>query len=737
MALVVVLSAVTAGVGGAAVVSPPNERAGAVSPADATDAANAADAVIPKEDQENTSDGYRAIEPTRNWTDKPVDLDTAPAEFSGAGASNGSVSVARSDSIAMDPSDEDHPLVGTSKQYLGSDQGSYYFKEYTLLSVGENIEVWVANDLSWPANDTRTDPTISEDQAEAMARQFDGNIHPVESETFGEPAARNGTESLLERSGTVPEDYYQTGNGSDRTVLLVDNIRDQNYYDEDHPLYIAGFYSPTIQQYTDRNAITIDAYGWNGVGDSGGQTGYEGTLAHEYQHLIHADLDGDETSWVNEGMSDYAEYLTGYGVPQGHLNAYEELPSNSLVNWEDQGSANVLADYGIAFTWTMYLADEYGRDFVTNLARDDANGIDSVENTLDEVGAKRDFEDLYQDFSTAVVTDDHRTPRKDEYHIDGVEVNVNTSGNVGTAGVWGTNYRSIDTSDRGPIREVTVSGTEFTDTQWSTATDPVTGQGDVLYSGSGNLFDRHAIVERDLSDAERPTLTFESYQRIEANWDYGFVQVSTDGGETWHSLSNQDTDGAPADGAHPLVRENVPGLTGNTDGWERQSFDLSEFAGNESVLVSVRYVTDWAVAQPGWWVKNVTVAGESVATNSTDPFMSEREATGDRVEYQFTFVGIKHNGNYQVKQIDTTTFDESGEEDLKKFLHNGNFERVVVASTWAGDESESGRVPVGIEFTFAGEDERANDHGNGHGNGHDNGNGNGNGNGHGNGHGGR
>ncbi|MFC7195561.1 hypothetical protein ACFQL4_14550 [Halosimplex aquaticum] len=282
---------------------------------------------------------------------------------------------------------------------------------------------------------------------------------------------------------------------------------------------------------------------------------------------------------------------------------------------------------------------------------------------------------------------------------------------------------------------MTVSGTEFTDTQWSTATDPVTGQGDVLYSGSGNLFDRHAIVERDLSDAERPTLTFESYQRIEANWDYGFVQVSTDGGETWHSLSNQDTDGAPADGAHPLVRENVPGLTGNTDGWERQSFDLSEFAGNESVLVSVRYVTDWAVAQPGWWVKNVTVAGESVATNSTDPFMSEREATGDRVEYQFTFVGIKHNGNYQVKQIDTTTFDESGEEDLKKFLHNGNFERVVVASTWAGDESESGRVPVGIEFTFAGEDERANDHGNGHGNGHDNGNGNGNGNGHGNGHG--
>ncbi len=721
MALVVVLSAVTAGVGGATVVSPPNERA---------DAAGPADALVPKDDPGNGSDGYRAIEPTRNWTEKPVDLDTAPSEFSGAASTNGSVTAADSDSIVMDPDDADHPLVGTNKQYLASDQGSYYFKEFTLLSVGDEIEVWVANDLSWPANDSRTDPTISENQAEAMARQFDENMYPVETETFGEPVARNGTDSYLEQIGFVPDDYYQTGNGSERTVLLVDNVRDQNYYDEDYPLYIAGFYSPTIQDYTDRNAITIDAYGWNDVGDTGGQTGYEGTLAHEYQHLIHADLDGDETSWVNEGMSDYAEYITGYGVPQGHLNAYEEMPSNSLTNWEDQGPTNILADYGVAFTWTMYLADEYGRDFVTNLAQDDANGIDGVENTLDEVGAKRDFDDLYQDFSTAVVTDDHRTPRKDRYHIDGVEVDVNTSGTVGTAGVWGTNYRSIDTSDRGPIKGVTVSGTEFIDTQWSTATDPVTGSGDVLYSGSGNLFDRHAIVERDLSDAENPTLTFDSYQRIEQDWDYGFVQVSTDGGETWHSLSNENTDDSPAADAHPLVRENVPGLTGNTDGWERQSFDLSEFAGNESVLVSFRYVTDWAIAEPGWWVKNVSVAGEPVATDSTEPFMSEREATGDSVEYQFTFIGIKHNGNFQVKQIDTTTFDESGEEDLKKFLRNGNFEEVVVASTWAADESESGRVPVGIEFTFAGEDDRGNehgrddgddgDHGNGPGNGHGN-----------------
>ena len=345
-----------------------------------------------------------------------------------------------------------------------------------------------------------------------------------------------------------------------------------------------------------------------------------------------------------------------------------------------------------------------------------------VENTLDEVGAKREFDDLYQDFSTAAVTDDIRTPPKDEFHIDGVEVEVNTSGSVGTAGAWGTNYRTIDTAEKGPIRDVTVSGTDFTDTEWSTATDPVTGDGAVLYSGSGNLLDRHAIVERDLSNVEDPSLTFESYQRIEANWDYGFVQVSTDGGETWESLSNANTDDSPASGSHPTVQANVPGLTGDTDGWESQSFDLSAYAGNDSVLISFRYVTDWAFVTDGWWVKNVSVAGEPVPTNSTAPYLSEREATGDSVEYQFSVIGIKHNGNYQVKQIDTTTFDESGERDLEKFLHNGNFERVVVASTWAAEDGESDRVPVGVEFEFAGDGGPGNgNNGNGHGNGNGNG----------------
>ena len=49
------------------------------------------------------------------------------------------------------------PGVGTQRQWLGLDDfnGTLYRKAYTLRGVGDKIEVWVANDTSFPAGDCR------------------------------------------------------------------------------------------------------------------------------------------------------------------------------------------------------------------------------------------------------------------------------------------------------------------------------------------------------------------------------------------------------------------------------------------------------------------------------------------------------------------------------------------------------------------------------------------------------
>ncbi|WP_255152549.1 immune inhibitor A domain-containing protein [Halorarius halobius] len=684
----VVLATLTLGVGGAAAVGFDD---------------GAHHDLIPRNGTNETTEQYRGYEPSREWVDKPVNMDSAPEDFT----PSDDASASSDDGTASSSSGPE----GMVRYYLTSGPSGYEFTEFRLYHVGDNIEVWVATDLSWGVAGDRPTPSISENQTEAIAAEFDENMYPTESELFGTPDPRSGNESLLEQAGSVPEDYYYTGPGSaNRTVLLVQNIRDKNYYDPSYPLYIAGYYSPTVQQYSDRNVITVDAYGWDEVNATDTTVGYEGTLAHEYQHLIHGDLDPDETTWVNEGLSDLAETATGYGVAEGHLSAYEQLPSNSLTNWEDQGAINVLADYGAAYAFQMYLWDAHGDAFVHDLANDDRNGIASVEHQLDRYGDKRDFYGVYQDFATAAVTDTVERPNKDEYSIDRLDVSVNTSTDTKTAGAWGTNYREIDTSETGPITGVEVSGTDYIGTQWSTVE---TERGPALYSGSGNLLDRHAVRRVDLTNASNATLTFETKYDIESNWDYGFVQVSTDGGETWTSLSNADTDDSPTASAHPRVKANVPGFTGESDGWESQSFDLSAYEGEE-ILVSFRYTTDWAFVQPGWYVRNVSVAGQQFSNDASD-YLSEREARNDRVEYQFSFIGIKENGNYQVKQLDMRTFDESDEQELQQFLHNGNFEKVVVASTWAAKSGESGRVPVGVEFEYARENGNS-DAGNGNGN---------------------
>ena len=42
---------------------------------------------------------------------------------------------------------------------------------------------------------------------------------------------------------------------------------------------------------------------------------YEGVFAHEYQHLLERYEDPDEVNWINEGLSDWAQTLTGYVDP--------------------------------------------------------------------------------------------------------------------------------------------------------------------------------------------------------------------------------------------------------------------------------------------------------------------------------------------------------------------------------------------------------------------------------------
>ncbi|MEW2441496.1 immune inhibitor A domain-containing protein [Micromonospora marina] len=113
---------------------------------------------------------------------------------------------------------------------------------------------------------------------------------------------------------------------------------------------------------------------------------------------------------------------------------------------------------------------------------------------------------------------------------------------------------------------------------------------------------------------------------IEADWDYGFVEVSTDGGATWTEQKVYDEGGALVstnDGyADPNGRmvdfgNKKYGLTGSTDGWRHDYVDLSSYAG-QTVQVRLRYATDEAFQERGWFADDFSVTGGGATTWSDD-----------------------------------------------------------------------------------------------------------------------
>src|SRR5262249_36117055 len=136
-----------------------------------------------------------------------------------------------------------------------------------------------------------------------------------------------------------------------------------------------------------------------------------------------------------------------------------------------------------------------------------------------------------------------------------------------------------------------------------------------LFSGSGENFDR-AMVRQVSVPAGHPALAFDTMYDTEPDFDYGFVQVSTDGGSPWPGLAHGGTQDTAAPTALSSVVANLPGLNGNSGGWKHEQFDLSGYAG-KTVLLSFRYITDPAVNGAGWWVDNVKVGTTSLSDGST------------------------------------------------------------------------------------------------------------------------
>lgn len=595
------------------------------------------------------------------------------------------------EATALQSADDDlEPCIQDVKVWFSLDDyyGWYFAAPFYLIATNDNAELWLQFETAedpvwggdagraWPAGDPRDTPVVTCEQAAYLLSEYSSNINPVESDFFGPADFHDGSAAyLVEDLGWFPTGYFENADG--RQVVLVSNVRDDNYYDPTYPNYIAGFYSPSFEVYFDRNIMSIDAYDWaNRVGPDGGRPYlYESVFAHEYQHLLHDDYDSDEVSWVNEGLSMFSEFLTGYVTNEDNYSTFQELPENSLVAWGDQGGREIVADYGMVFLYQMFLYEKFGPAFLQAEFFNTDNGISSINSTMAMNNKWRtsSFADTYHDFSVAVLLDSDKNKYRYGFEFGEVGIDIGTPDapnpdafDTPGAPPWGADYIWID-GDPKELGKFSFNGVDF-----SVSGTPWTSNGEILYGGDGDLIDNWAIFPATGGG----TLSFDTYWDIEDYWDFGFVQVSTDGGNTWTSLENAYTTYLHDPNAHPDIVANLPGLTGWSGGWLNITYDLGAYSGD--ILIAFRYMTDWGTTYEGWYIDNVYVDDTLISDGSdASIFQDISELFPVENDFTVTFVGFKKNG-YKVFTVKLSDMDEAGMMELNKLLKQSDSAVMIV-----------------------------------------------------------
>lgn len=107
-------------------------------------------------------------------------------------------------------------------------------------------------------------------------------------------------------------------------------------------------------------------------------------------------------------------------------------------------------------------------------------------------------------------------------------------------------------------------------------------------------------------------LDFKTSYNIEPDWDYGYVQVSTNGGSSWVNLASTITTTTD-----PNLQNLGNGITGTSGDWVDAHFDLSAYAG-QTIMIRFSYVCDAFVYGDGWYIDLVSVGPPGAPVFSDD-----------------------------------------------------------------------------------------------------------------------
>ena len=430
---------------------------------------------------------------------------------------------------------------------------------------------------------------------------------------------------------------------------------------------VGGYYSPADEYPKEIRPVSneIEAIYINVRHLPIGSDIYSLVLAHELQHAIHWNADPSEVSWFNEGLSELAVTIAGY--PETSMRAFRRAGPTSLTVWP-AGEVGGAENYGASSLFMHYFTEHYAdRSDLRPLLSLPVNGIEAVDAFLEASGQDVDFTDVFRDWAVANLLDED-TGR---YGYGDMDITLPVyrsleSGEELNSSIpqYATEYVRLELP-QGP-------STLYFEGSRAASLLPVDVGGGCWWSNNGDDIDSTLTARADLRDVEDATLDYQLWYAIEEDWDYVYLEVSGDGGDTWHILETAHTSSS-----NPLSSAFGPGYTGFSKEWVNESVSLDKWAGQE-ILLRFQYITDAALNDHGLCLRNLRVSGLTGEESSSEWQPNGFFWTNNLVRQDFTVQVIYEGRGETASQVLKLELDDSNSGKVA-LLPAPDIRRVVVA----------------------------------------------------------
>lgn len=334
-----------------------------------------------------------------------------------------------------------------------------------------------------------------------------------------------------------------------------------------------------------------------------GSSTYLDILAHEFRHMIESNYDANDWDWEVEGSAMLAEDLLGFpGDPIARGNMFLGNPDQQLNRWSD---GNTFPYYGQGYLMNRYIYDRLGPDLYKTFATHSEPGFAAVDAIAAENNLDFDGKSLWLDWLAALAIHDKENAPAIYSLPDGLNTAASASINKFPTAVDstvkqfaadyyllfgdGTATLNFTGSNHAPLLKVL----------------PLSG-GHMWLANRANYSNMRLTREFDLTNIDSAALEYAVFHEIEEGYDFAYVSISTDGGQTWQGLVAEQMQGETAADDPSDVAFTDRFYTGRSGEWVQETADLTPYAG-QVVQIRFEYVTDPILTFGGIAFDNIAI----------------------------------------------------------------------------------------------------------------------------------